>query len=41
MKILFFILFLFAFGDITAQTVSGLVLEKDSGLPLPFANVFV
>ena len=41
MKILFFILFPFAFGDITAQTVSGLVLEKDTGLPLPFANVFV
>ncbi|WP_286938806.1 carboxypeptidase-like regulatory domain-containing protein, partial [Algoriphagus sp. UBA3586] len=41
MRALYFIFLFFAFGDITAQTVSGLVLEKDTGLPLPFANVFV
>ena len=41
MKSLFFILFFFAFGSITAQTVTGVVREKGSGLPLPFANIFV
>ncbi|MFN3999480.1 carboxypeptidase-like regulatory domain-containing protein [Algoriphagus sp.] len=41
MKHLFFIFLLFSFGSITAQTVSGVVREKGSGLPLPFANVFV
>jgi hypothetical protein len=41
MKSLFFILFFFAFGSVAAQTVSGIVREKGTGLPLPFANIFV
>lgn len=41
MRSLYFIFFFFAFGSIAAQTVSGLVREKGSGLPLPFANIFV
>ncbi|MFT4857341.1 MAG: hypothetical protein ACI942_002728 [Planctomycetota bacterium] len=41
MKSLFFILFFFAFGSVAAQTVSGVVREKGTGLPLPFANIFV
>ncbi|SDA92148.1 CarboxypepD_reg-like domain-containing protein [Algoriphagus alkaliphilus] len=41
MRALYFIFFFFAFGSISAQTVSGVVQEKGSGLPLPFANIFV
>ncbi|MEB2786300.1 carboxypeptidase-like regulatory domain-containing protein [Algoriphagus persicinus] len=41
MRGLLVIIFFFAFGDIAAQTVSGVVREKATGLPLPFANVFV
>ncbi len=41
MRALYFIFFFFAFGSIAAQTVSGVVREKGSGLPLPFANIFV
>lgn len=41
MRSLFVILFFFAFGSIAAQTVSGTVREKATGLPLPYANVFV
>lgn len=41
MRSLYFIFFFFAFGTIAAQTVSGVVREKGSGLPLPFANIFV
>ena len=41
MRSLYFIFFFFTFGTIAAQTVSGVVREKGSGLPLPFANIFV
>jgi hypothetical protein len=33
--------FLLSFGSLSAQTITGLVKEKGTGLPLPFANVFV
>jgi hypothetical protein len=36
--LLFFLLF---YGGLFAQTITGLVKEKGTGLPLPFANVFV
>ncbi|MEB2786298.1 carboxypeptidase-like regulatory domain-containing protein [Algoriphagus persicinus] len=41
MRKLFLLVFFFAVGSIAAQTVSGVVREKATGLPLPFANVFV
>lgn len=34
-------LLLFGFGDLFSQTITGTVREKGSGLPLPFANVFI
>jgi hypothetical protein len=36
--LLFFLLF---YGGLSSQTITGLVKEKGTGLPLPFANVFV
>ena len=36
--LLFFLLF---YGGLFAQTITGLFKEKGTGLPLPYANVFV
>lgn len=41
MRFLFLIFFLFGFGELFSQTILGTVREKGSGLPLPFANVFI
>lgn len=41
MRFLFLILLIFSAKTLTAQTIKGTVREKESGLPLPFANVFV
>jgi hypothetical protein len=41
MRSLFLILFFLKSVSISAQTITGVVKEKDTGLPLPFANVFV
>lgn len=41
MRILFLILLLFSAKILASQTIRGTVFEKESGLPLPFANVFV
>lgn len=41
MRIPFFIILFFGFGDLFSQTITGTVKEKGSGLPLPFANVFI
>lgn len=41
MRQLFFFWFLFFSGFSFSQTITGTVKEKGSGLPLPFANVFV
>ncbi|WP_111669403.1 carboxypeptidase-like regulatory domain-containing protein [Algoriphagus litoralis] len=41
MRKILFICFLLASGFSFSQTITGTVVDKDSGLPLPFANVFV
>ncbi|MFN3998128.1 carboxypeptidase-like regulatory domain-containing protein [Algoriphagus sp.] len=41
MRQFFFIGFLLISGFSFSQTITGTVLEKGSGLPLPFANVFI
>ena len=41
MRKIFFICFFLAYGFSFSQTITGTVVEKGSGLPLPFANVFV
>ncbi len=41
MRFLFLILLLFSTIPLSAQTIKGTVREKESGLPLPFANIFV
>lgn len=38
--IVLFFIFIFSFSA-QSQTITGIVLEKGSGLPLPFANVFI
>ncbi|GMQ24050.1 carboxypeptidase-like regulatory domain-containing protein [Algoriphagus sp. oki45] len=41
MRFLWIVLLLFLSPDLLSQTVSGIVTEKGSGKPLPFANVFI
>ena len=41
MRLIFLFLFCLSFGITFAQTITGTVREKGSGLPLPFANVFI
>jgi hypothetical protein len=41
MRYILSLFFLLSFGSLSAQTITGLVKEKGTGLPLPFANVFV
>ena len=41
MKAIFLILFFFAAQSLSAQSINGVVREQGTGLPLPFANVFV
>jgi hypothetical protein len=41
MRHILLLFFLLSFGSLSAQTISGLVKEKGTGLPLPYANVFV
>ncbi|WP_297336783.1 carboxypeptidase-like regulatory domain-containing protein [Algoriphagus sp.] len=41
MRNLFLILLLFSAKILSGQTIRGTVFEKESGLPLPFAHVFV
>ncbi|GAB3220756.1 carboxypeptidase-like regulatory domain-containing protein [Algoriphagus aestuariicola] len=41
MRKLLFAVFFFLIHAVASQTISGVVKEKGSGLPLPFANVFI
>jgi len=41
MRYLFLILFIFSSLVAVAQSIKGVVREKETGLPLPFSNVFV
>jgi hypothetical protein len=41
MRIRLLILLFFGVGNLFSQTITGTVREKESGLPLPFANVFI
>nr|WP_287936531.1 carboxypeptidase-like regulatory domain-containing protein [Algoriphagus sp.] len=40
-RFILFIFLLMGVGDLFSQTILGTVREKGSGLPLPFANVFI
>jgi hypothetical protein len=41
MRAFILVIFCFAMTDLFAQTITGTVREKGSGLPMPFANVFI
>ncbi len=41
MRTFFLVLLFFSVGILSAQTITGVVKEKKSGLPLPSANIFI